>query len=294
MLQLRVYGEREAMTTVAGALGELPGARHVTLSESARGGAAVLADVREDAADNAFAILRGHGVAADDIVFTRLDTIGMGSDSDEPLVLVWADVLSQARSRSRAPGRYFVLMAAAGVVAAFAVINRSPVLIVGAMAISPDLLPITAACTGLVLRRFGLVVQGISTLAAGLAVTGAISAILAVLLDLTGLLPDGFNLGVIPAAQTHVGVSTILIALAAGVAGMLAVETRASSAVGVAISVTTVPAIAYLGVAIGIGEGSKALSALWVLGANVAMMLLGGASTLGVQRLVVSTRASVT
>ena len=46
---------------------------------------------------------------------------------------------------------------------------------------------------------------------------------------------------------------------------MLAFETRASSGVGVAISVTTIPAAAYLGVAAGLGEASKALGALAVL-----------------------------
>ena len=55
-------------------------------------------------------------------------------------------------------------------------------------------------------------------------------------------------------------------ALAAGVAGMLALETRASSAVGVAISVTTIPAAAYLGVAVGLGEYATARGALGVLG----------------------------
>jgi uncharacterized hydrophobic protein (TIGR00271 family) len=284
MLQLRVYGDEQLMASVASLLSELPGARHVTLSANAGGGSSVIADIRTDVADRAFEILDGLGVAADDVVFSRLDTIGTISEGEESLALVWADVLSQARTRARAPGRYFVLMAAAGVVAAFAVINASPVLIVGAMAISPDLLPITAACTGLVLRNGRLVLGGIGSLAAGLAVTGAVAATITALLDTTNLLPGGFTLGAIPAAQTHVGTSTILVALAAGVAGMLAVETRASSAVGVAISVTTVPAVGYLGVAIAIGDGDKGLSALWVLGANVAMMLLGGACALALQR----------
>jgi uncharacterized membrane protein len=175
-------------------------------------------------------------------------------------------------------------MAAAGVVAAFAVINASAVLVVGAMAISPDLLPITAACTGLVLRRGRLVAHGLGALATGLATTGAVAGVVTAVLDPLGLLPNGFTLGEIPAAQTHVSVSTILVALAAGVAGMVAVETRGSAAVGVAISVTTVPAVAYLGVAAGVGEPRKALSALAVLGANVGMMLVGGSTTLAVQR----------
>ena len=73
---------------------------------------------------------------------------------------------------------------------------------------------------------------------------------------------------------------------AAGVAGMLALETRASAAVGVGISVTTIPASAFLGVTAGIGELSKSLSALAVLGANVLMILISGSLTLVVQRAV--------
>ena len=54
-------------------------------------------------------------------------------------------------------------------------------------------------------------------------------------------------------ALTTVSNETVVVALAAGVAGMLALETRASSGVGVAISVTTIPASAYVGVAAGLG-----------------------------------------
>ena len=75
-----------------------------------------------------------------------------------------------------------------------------------------------------------------------------------------------------------------MVALVAGVAGMLALETRASSSVGVAISVTTIPASAYLGVAAGMGEIGKASGALAVLAINVALMVVGGTLTLVVQR----------
>lgn len=292
VLQLRVYGDPTAMIAVAEGLGDLAGARHVAVASNDRGGTAlVTADVRTDAADAALALLARLGVPADDVVFARLDTIGAGSDQAEPLALVWADVLSQARVQARAPGRYFVLMATAGVVGAFAVINRSPVLLVGAMAISPDLLPITAACTGLVLRRTRLVGHGLATLIIGFAATWMLAAIVTAFVDVLGLLPDGFNLDEIPASQTHVHASTILVALSAGIAGMLAVETRASSAVGVAISVTTVPAVAYLGVAAGAGERGHTLSGLAVLSTNVAMMLIGGSAALALQRMIALRRA---
>jgi len=42
---------------------------------------------------------------------------------------------------------------------------------------------------------------------------------------------------------------------------MLAFETRASSGVGIAISVTTIPAAAYLGVDAGLEKGGKARAA---------------------------------
>ena len=75
------------------------------------------------------------------------------------------------------------------------------------------------------------------------------------------------------------------MALVAGAAGMLAVETRASAGVGVAISVTTIPAAAYLGVAAGLGEADTAAGALGVLGTNVGMMVVGAVGTLAVQRI---------
>jgi uncharacterized hydrophobic protein (TIGR00271 family) len=284
MLSLRVYGESGAMAAVADRLASLQGMRHVSLVEAGGGAAAVTADVRAEAADTALETLQGLGVPSDDIALVRLDTIAPPGGAGEATALVWADVLGQAREQARAPVRYFVLMAAAGVIAGLAVVNDSATLIVGAMAISPDLFPITAACAGLVLRRRRLVVRGLLTLLVGLATAGVFAFAVGALLDGLDALPAGFVLSEFSAAQTHVNATTILVALAAGVAGMLAVETRASSAVGVAISVTTIPATAYLGVAAGLGEFDSSLSALGVLAANIAMMLAGGSVALAIQR----------
>ena len=63
----------------------------------------------------------------------------------------------------------------------------------------------------------------------------------------SNLLPSGFEVSRSAlSGLTTVNDATVGVALAAGVAGMLALETRASSAVGVAISITTIPAAAYL------------------------------------------------
>jgi uncharacterized hydrophobic protein (TIGR00271 family) len=194
-------------------------------------------------------------------------------------------VLGQARANARPVARYLVFIVAAGVIAAFGVIEANEILIVGAMAVSPDLLPITAACVGLVSRRGRLVRRALVTLAVGMAAICLTAAMLTVVLDLLDLLSSGFEVGESAlSGLTSVNSSTIGVALAAGVAGMFALETRASSAVGVAISITTIPAAAYLGVAAGVGEASKALGALAVLGVNVAMLLVAGTLTLVVQR----------
>ena len=66
--------------------------------------------------------------------------------------------------------------------------------------------------------------------------------------------------------------------------GILALETRASSSVGVAISVTTIPASAYLGVALGAGGIDHALGAAVVLAINVSLLIVGGTLTLRLQQ----------
>ena len=75
-----------------------------------------------------------------------------------------------------------------------------------------------------------------------------------------------------------------MIALAAGVAAILSFETRASATVGVAISVTTIPASAYLGVAIGAGGAGKAMGTLVVLLINSSLLIVSGSLTLIFQR----------
>ena len=184
-------------------------------------------------------------------------------------------------------------MVAAGIIAAFGVIQVNDILIVGAMAVSPDLLPITAACVGLVDRNFRLVYRALLTVAVGMGAACLTAGVLTRVGDLMALLPAHFAIGESAlSGLTTVNASTVLVAFAAGVAGMLSLETRASSTVGVAISITTIPAAAYLGVAAGVREVAEALGALAVLGVNIVVLVLAGALTLTVQRLLAARRAS--
>jgi uncharacterized hydrophobic protein (TIGR00271 family) len=276
------------MTTVAESLDELDGVSRVRLVPATRANhALVLAAVRPNAVDPLLGRLRELGIDDDEVVLTRPQVVGGMLTGSAETSLVWADVLSAAWHHARPIGRYLAFMFAAGVIACYGVVEASPILIVGAMAASPDLLPITAIGVGIAGRSPRLIGEAFLTLIIGMAVVSAAAAIFAFGQDQLDLLPSGFSLSSASTALgglTTVSDETIAVAFVAGVAGMLALETRASSAVGVAVSVTTVPAAAFLGVAFGVGELAQAAGTLRVLGTNVAMMAVGASLALVVQR----------
>lgn len=288
MLHLRVFGAGPVMEEVATSVSALPGADHITRTDAGdrSGRALVTADVDAEAADAALRALSRLGVPAEDVWLMRIDGLQPGGAvRRDGGAVVWADLLGQAGEHARPVGRYLALMAAAGVIASYGVIYSNGILIVGAMAVSPDFLPIAATCIGLVARRRRLVARAFWTLTAGLGTACVIAGALTAFLDLVDLLPSSFHVGE-NALQglTTVNSSTVVVAFVAGIAGLLALETRAGAAVGVAISVTTIPASAYLGVAAAVGEVGKASGALAVLGINVAMLLVGGSLTLAAQQ----------
>jgi uncharacterized hydrophobic protein (TIGR00271 family) len=292
MLHLRIYGPADALTKVGEGLEEHGAARRVALTNGVRAGHVLLtAEVQHESADAVLEHLVDSGVAVDDIRLARLDEVGPIRAGRTTGSLIWADVLGQAAANARPIARYLVFMIVAGVIAAFGVIEDNQILIVGAMAVSPDLLPITAACVGLVSRRGRLFLRALATLGVGLAATCLTAALLTAVLDVAGLLPSGFDVGESAlSGLTTVNSSTVGVAFAAGVAGMLAFETRASAAVGVAISITTIPAAAYLGAAVAVGGEGKVWGAAAVLAVNVAVLLFSGTLTLAVQRRLAASR----
>jgi len=226
-------------------------------------------------------------IHADDYVLAKVDVVAplRRHRAGDIEGFAWIEVLGQARLNSRPLARYLALTTVAAVIAALGVISSSSILIVGAMAVSPDLLPICATCVGIVARRARLTRRSLETLTLGLGLVVVVAAALSWGLAATGLLQDGFEVtdsSLQNFATTDY--STVLIALAAGVAAMLSFETRAAAAVGVAISVTTMPASAYLGVAIGTGSAGDGLGALVVLAINVSLLIVSGSLTLVLQR----------
>lgn len=274
------------MTAVAQLLDGNPDISRVRVADATRPGqAAVLAVVDARGVDELLKDLRRLGVPDGSVTLTREEVLGRSSGEGAEAGLVWEDVVGMASRNSRPIARYLAFMLVAGVIASYGVIEFNVILIVGAMAISPDLLPITAVGVGLVDRRLRLAARAFGTLVIGMAFAAGAAAVSALAQNAFDRIPSSFNIdATVLGSLASVNNETIVVALAAGVAGMLALETRASSGVGVAVSVTTIPAAAYLGVATGLGETSEAFGALGVLGANVAMLVVAASATLVLQR----------
>jgi uncharacterized hydrophobic protein (TIGR00271 family) len=292
VLRLRSSVAAERAPHFGALLRELEGVRRVVQQPdqtSATDAFVFVADVEPAAADRLVEAIGELGIAVEDYLLTRVEVVAPAqrhvSGARGVEGFAWIEVIGQARANSRPLARYLALINAAAVIAALGVITSSSILVVGAMAVSPDLLPICATCVGIVGGRADLARRAFLTLTLGLALVVVTAAVLSLLLDLSGILATGFDVkrsSLSTLAKTDY--STVLIALAAGVAAMLSFETRASAAVGVAISVTTIPASAYLGVAIGTGGIGEGLGALAVLLINVSLLIVSGSLTLLIQR----------
>jgi uncharacterized hydrophobic protein (TIGR00271 family) len=292
MLRLRSSIAQHQAEEFSALLRELEGVRRVVqhADESDPAQAFVfVADVEPAIADRLLEEIDALGIGVDDYVLSKVEVIAPQHrhrrSPDGIDGFAWVEVMGQARANSRPLARYLALINVAAVIAALGVITNSSILIVGAMAVSPDLLPICATAVGIVGGRYALARRAFITLVVGLLLVVVTAMVLSALLKWTGLLPDGFKVEESSLATlAHTDYSTVLIALAAGVAAMLSFETRASTAVGVAISVTTIPASAYLGVALGGGGIEHAMGAAVVLAINVSLLIVSATLTLAVQR----------
>jgi uncharacterized hydrophobic protein (TIGR00271 family) len=290
VLRLRLVVEEHRADAVTEALEGTGGVHRIVALSPERSGTGVVlaADVLPSVADRVMQLIRDWEVDEGDYLLTRQEVVAppphgrgrLGAQEE----FAWVEVMGEARTHSRPLGRYLTLMAVAGVVAALGVITDNPILIVGAMAVSPDLLPICAVCVGIVGRRWPLARRASVTLLLGLLLVAGVACGLAAALYATDVIDGKLDLGA--HGLNTLGTtdySTVLIALAAGVAAMLSFETRTAAAVGVAISVTTIPASALLGVGLGLGELHKAGGAAVVLAVNVVLLILSGSVTLTLQ-----------
>jgi uncharacterized hydrophobic protein (TIGR00271 family) len=294
VLTLQLYAPRATVPDVVALLRDQSGVDHVVLGGATADGDSelVTADVATQAVDTVLPLLVAAGVSGEEISVLHTDgsrPLAAARSGDLPSwsggPLAWADIAAASRQYARAVPQYLAYMVCAGIIAAFGVLAKNSILIVGAMAISPDLWPLCAACIGIVTGRWRLAGRAFTALIVGLAAAGLAAFLITVPLRWAGYGPassdlaDG-GLGILPT----VNVVTVVVAFVAGIAGILAFETRSSSAVGVAISITTIPAAAFAGAAAAVTDWAGAAGALAVLAVNILMLLTAGTITLLIQR----------
>lgn len=256
----------------------------------------ITADVAREAADRVIEALRGFAIHRDgsitlNPVDTSISDAAMRAEAAAPGLagdaLVWEEVEAQAREDAVPTPSFFVFMALASIIAACGIIVDSPVLIVGAMVIGPDFGPVAALCVAIVKFRQARLLRAASTLLLGLLAGIVAATLLTLLFRATGLVSEQFQLSErgLTAFISRPDLIAVVVALAAGVAGMLTItEDRAGALVGVLVSVTTIPAAANIGVAVALDNRTEAWGSVEQLVVNIGCLVLSGSITLAVQR----------
>jgi uncharacterized hydrophobic protein (TIGR00271 family) len=200
---------------------------------------------------------------------------------------VWAEVDARIRADDGFPPSWYALLVIAGLIAAVGLLTNSQILIVGAMVVGPEYGAIVALAYGVVHHEAPLAVRSAVALTVGFAAAIIAALLLALVVRAAGLEPKAFALGVRPVSHlinTPDWFSVIVAALA-GVVGVISLtEVRASTLIGVFISVTTIPAAADIGVSWAFGSGQEAWGSAAQLVLNVTILALVAAVGIPAQR----------
>jgi uncharacterized hydrophobic protein (TIGR00271 family) len=202
--------------------------------------------------------------------------------------VVWDLVESRVRSESVLSWAFVSFLTLATLIAGVGRLLDQPILIIGAMVVGPEFSPVAAICLALARPRISILPRALGTLVGGFATAVLVAAPLWVLAHAVGLASRAEAVrGPLTDFIVQPDAWSFVIALLAGVAGVLALTTsKSGTLVGVFISVTTVPAVGTVALCLGLGLWSEIPGALLQLGVNLAGLVLSGTLTLLTQRLV--------
>jgi len=207
---------------------------------------------------------------------------GMPSDA-----VVWEEVETRTSENTEFSISFVCFMVAAMQIAAVGIILDQPILIVGAMVLGPEFGPLAGLAVALVNRQGGLAKRSLVALLVGFP-AGTVGAFLTTLFMVwVGAFPDEFVTAQHPFTEfiSEPDFLSFFVAFIAGGAGILSLTNAKSGAlIGVAISVTTIPAASNVGVAAAYGEWGDALGAAEQLAVNLSGIVLAGVLTLFIQR----------
>lgn len=168
---------------------------------------------------------------------------------------------------------YIALVVSSTIVAALGILRDNTAVVIGAMVIAPLLGPNVGLALSTALGDFKLGMQSIKTNVVGLSIALAISILLGVFMQVN---PEVYNI----ASRTEVHLSDIALALASGVAGVLAYTVGMSTAViGVMVAVALLPPLVTAGLLLGDLQWGLAYYSILLLLTNVICVNLAGVAT---------------
>jgi len=209
-------------------------------------------------------------------------TGAVGSD-----LISWDEVAARTRDDTAVTPAYLLLMSIAGIIAAGGILTNNELLIVGAMIVSPDYGPLAGLCVALIGGPAERVRTSGWALALGFSVAAAAATLVAVGAAVAGQVPAAYHAGDRPvtALIAEPNLASLVVALAAGVAGIIALgQAKSGAVVGVLVSVTTIPAAANVGVALALGNLDEAAGAFAQLIINLAGLVVAGMGSLWIGR----------
>ncbi|MEV6315898.1 DUF389 domain-containing protein [Streptomyces sp. NPDC051776] len=299
MLHLRLIVPADRTEAVLARIYDNVGTTHVTLLPGAArdpAGDVVMCDVAREAADELLGELRELGIEDDGAIAVenidlslskRADRAEQDAPGEGADAVLWEHLADSTHEESTLSVTYLAFLAVATMIAACGVVLDNAILIVGAMAVGPEFGPLAGICTALVQRAPRLAWRSLAALLVGFAVAMALTAGFSLMMDAFGL----FSAGDVTAERPNTDfiwkpdMFSFVVAVLAGIAGTLSLTSAKSGAlVGVAISVTTVPAAANAAVALSYGEFAQARGSSEQLLLNLGGIVVAGTLTLLAQK----------
>ncbi|MEV0206053.1 DUF389 domain-containing protein [Streptomyces sp. NPDC050788] len=300
MLHLRLITPAGRTDDVVRLIEKTVGTTHlVVLPGAARNpaGDVVMCDVAREAGDELIGALRTLGldktgsIAVENIDLSlsrRADKAEEEAPGEGADAVLWEGLADATHEESTLSVTYVAFITLATMIAACGVVLDNAILIVGAMAVGPEFGPLAGICTSVVQRRPRLALRSLTALLVGFAGAMLVTVGFALFMDAVGLFHESDLEGKRPntAFVYAPDAFSFIVAVLAGIAGTLSLTSAKSGAlVGVAISVTTVPAAANAAVALAYGDTSQTIGSTNQLLLNLLGIVLAGTATLAAQKI---------
>jgi uncharacterized hydrophobic protein (TIGR00271 family) len=256
----------------------------------------VMCDVAREAGDELIGGLRVLGIdesgsiAVENIDLSlsrRADKAEEEAPGEGVDAVLWEHLTDATHEESTLSVTYIAFLALATMIAACGVVLDNAILIVGAMAVGPEFGPLAGFCTALVQRAPRLAWRSFLALIVGFAAAMLVTVVFSYFMDRVNLFEQEMLAAERPNTNFiyHPDWFSFVVAVLAGAAGMLSLTSAKSGAlVGVAISVTTVPAAANAAVAFSYQEYKQAWGSTEQLLLNLLGIVLAGTLTLLAQK----------